>query len=88
MLKDVDELNILTLLRWLCRLCFAFGFGSVFAVVVIFARWSLETDRKDKTVEYTVIRLTAENEQLRDAIGELQKQLRPVKNSTRNIGGN
>ena len=88
MITDIDSLNILTILRWLCRLMFALGFGMTFAVVLIFARWSLETKKADQTVEYTVIRLQAENSQLRDAIGELQKQLRPVKGGNKiSVGG-
>ena len=87
-LREIDSLNVLTILRWMCRLTFAAAFGMTFAIVVIFARWSLETKKQDQTAEYTVIRLTAENEQLREAVLELNKQLRPVKNSTRNIGGN
>ncbi len=87
MFKDIDSINIITLVRWLCRIAFAGCFGMTFAIVLIFARWSIETKQRDQTTEFTALRLQVENEQLRQAVAEMSRNMKPVKGGNKSVGG-
>ena len=87
MFKDIDSINIITLVRWMCRIAFAGCFGMTFAIVLIFARWSIETKQRDQTTEFTALRLQVENDQLRQAIAEMSRNMKPVKGGNKSVGG-
>ena len=87
MFKDIDSINIITLVRWLCRIAFAGCFGMTFAIVLIFARWSIETKQRDQTTEFTALRLQVENDQLRQAIAEMSRNMKPAKVGNKSVGG-
>ncbi len=58
-----------------------------FAIVLIFARWSIETKQRDQTTEFTALRLQVENDQLRQAIAEMSRNMKPVKGGNKSVGG-
>ena len=86
-LHGIDGLNVITLIRWMCRIAFAGCFGMTFAIVLIFARWSIETKQRDQTTEFTALRLQVENDQLRQAIAEMSRNMKPVKGGNKSVGG-
>ena len=74
LLEDIQQIRILDLIKWTCRVMFAFGFGIVVALTSLYIRFAQATKHEDASCQYSVIRLTGENEELRLAIAELTKK--------------
>ena len=79
LLRDVQELRILDLIKYACRISTALGFGMVLALTAIYIRFAEATRHEDQSCQYSVIRLTGENEELRLAVAEMQKKAPEIK---------
>ena len=79
LLRDIQEISVLTVIAWAIRISVAFGFGAVVALTAIYVRFAQITRHEDQNCQYSVIRLTGENEDLRTAIAEMQKTKPEVK---------